>query len=225
MPPLLEFIQHLLLQAGSKMVEDQGSGVLFFQDTLPPRADHRLVTNCDLETDSYYIQSIRQTFPNDSILSEESGEYQGSSDSVWILDPIDGTQNYVHQLPLFCTAIAYVKAEQVLFSGIYAPKLAELYLAGYNWGATLNGSSIHVSKDPRRWMRVIGSSLLQFAWIAAGRYTYWKTEPLSPWDAAAGELLVNQSGGIALATSSSPLSKRSFIIGTNFTYKKEEKDK
>jgi len=105
-----------------------------------------LATKIDIEAERIIKQIIKKRFPEHSILGEESGQTKRKSNYLWIIDPLDGTHNYLMGNPLFCTAIALTYKKEVILGVVYAPFLKELYWAEKNKGAFLNGQRIKVSK-------------------------------------------------------------------------------
>jgi len=105
-----------------------------------------LVTETDKRAERLIIQTIHRRFPTHSILGEESGFTEKSSDHKWIIDPLDGTTNFAHNYPQACTSIGYEVNGQVLMGGIYDPFRKELFLAEKDKGAFLNKKRIRVSE-------------------------------------------------------------------------------
>ena len=97
-----------------------------------------LVTQADLDSEKAIISSIRSTFPDHSILAEESGMHSGNGQSLWIIDPLDGTTNFAHQLGIFSVSIAYAEADRILLGIVFNPVTAELFTAEDGKGACLN---------------------------------------------------------------------------------------
>ncbi|MEB3283776.1 MAG: inositol monophosphatase family protein [Candidatus Sericytochromatia bacterium] len=106
-----------------------------------------LVTEMDIAAEKIILEAIRANFPGHAILSEEAGAaVPGNSEYRWVVDPLDGTTNYAHGLPLFCVSIGLEHAGTPVLGVIYAPVLDEMYAAELGKGATLNGQPIEVSK-------------------------------------------------------------------------------
>jgi myo-inositol-1(or 4)-monophosphatase len=185
-----------------------------------------LVTEYDLKSEQILVEGIRSAYPADAILSEEGGGQEGE-EVRWLVDPLDGTTNFAHGLPIFSVSIACVRAEELLLGVIYDPTREELFHTLAGEGAFLNEAPIRVSAataldesllvtgfpyDIRtspdnnlgyfntlavraRAVRRLGSAALDLAYVAAGRFDgYWELK-LSPWDWAAGVLLVREAGG------------------------------
>ncbi|MBS1614583.1 MAG: inositol monophosphatase [Bacteroidetes bacterium] len=188
---------------------------------------NNLVTEVDRQAETAIIEIIRRHFPNHTILSEEAGLMEEHSDFVWLVDPIDGTVNFAHGIPLCCVSIALAYKKELLLGSVFNPMLQERFFAQKNLGAWLNGKRIHVSaKDdfaraclvtgfpyqmpgqgehPLRVferaihrglpVRRLGSAAIDLCWVACGRFDGFWEQNLSPWDIAAGYLIVEEAGG------------------------------
>ncbi|MCK5235224.1 MAG: inositol-phosphate phosphatase, partial [Candidatus Aenigmarchaeota archaeon] len=110
------------------------------------KEDMSPVTVADREAEKAIIEIIRLKFPDHSILGEESGSSDSASEYLWIIDPIDGTKNYMRKIPLFATQIALMKGGEVIVGVSNAPALKELLYAEKGKGAYCNDRQIHVSK-------------------------------------------------------------------------------
>ncbi|MBL7718620.1 MAG: inositol monophosphatase [Flavipsychrobacter sp.] len=107
---------------------------------------NNLVTEVDKLSEDKIITTIKKYYPDHSIISEESGEEKQDSEYQWIIDPIDGTVNFAHGIPLCCISIALKKGNHLLLGTVYNPMMNELFFAEQGKGATLNGLPISVSK-------------------------------------------------------------------------------
>ena len=105
-----------------------------------------LVTEADFQSEKTVIDIIRRYFPQDSILSEELGEHERSSSRTWIIDPLDGTTNFVHGFPFFAVSIALEINEDLVAGVVLNPYMTELFEAAKGTGAFLNGNPIAVSR-------------------------------------------------------------------------------
>ena len=106
-----------------------------------------LVTEADIQSEAAIIDTIAEAFPDHAILAEESGAHAGSG-CRWIIDPLDGTTNFAHNLPLFCVSIALAVDDRILAGFVLAPLLGELFVGVKDQGAQLNGTPIFVSNTP-----------------------------------------------------------------------------
>ena len=103
------------------------------------------VTNADIEVEKIIMEILSERFPKIGFLAEESGTIEKSSELLWVIDPIDGTNNYINGIPFFCTSIALAKHNEPVLGVIYEPNRAELFYAVKGSGAFLNGKKIIVS--------------------------------------------------------------------------------
>lgn len=125
-----------------------------------------LVTEVDHQSEKFLLGEIRKDFSDHHIFSEESGIIQGNAEHVWYIDPIDGTVNYAHHIPIFCVSIGYAFQGELTVGGVYDPMRDEMYLAERGKGATLNG----------RPLRVSGATELQRSLLVTGfPYDAWDT--------------------------------------------------
>jgi len=104
-----------------------------------------LVTEIDHASEAFLIKEIQARFPDSHILAEESGETKGENEGIWYIDPLDGTVNYSHHIPVFCVSIAYAFKGNVILGTVYDPLRDEMFSAERGKGASLNGKPIHAS--------------------------------------------------------------------------------
>jgi len=104
-----------------------------------------LVTIADVESEQAIVKEIRSIFPDHAILAEESGLLEGRSEHCWIIDPLDGTTNFAHKLPIFSISIAYTHHQETRFGVVFNPISGELFTAAKGGGAELNHRPVHVS--------------------------------------------------------------------------------
>jgi myo-inositol-1(or 4)-monophosphatase len=104
-----------------------------------------LVTEVDHQSEAYLIGEIQKRFPDHYILAEESGETTGDKDHIWYIDPLDGTVNYAHHIPIFCVSIAYASRGIVMLGAVYDPLRDEMFTAERSKGAFLNNRPIQPS--------------------------------------------------------------------------------
>jgi myo-inositol-1(or 4)-monophosphatase len=186
-----------------------------------------VVTDADKASEAIIIGAIRERFPDHGILAEESGAAVGAGEYQWLIDPLDGTLNYLHGLPIYCVSLALLRHGEPYVGVIYDPSRGELFAAERGGGARLNGRLLRVSRTGRlaeallttgfpydrfsqpdnnirehdhmllkcQDIRRPGSAALDLCAVAAGRSdAHWELG-LSPWDVAAGALLVLEAGG------------------------------
>ncbi|OQX53099.1 MAG: hypothetical protein B5M48_03940 [Candidatus Omnitrophica bacterium 4484_213] len=206
-------------QTGKLLKENFGKSL-----NIQGKEDRSLVTNIDLKAEKAIIQLIKENYPEDGILSEESQEQFSNSDYKWIIDPLDGTHNYIHKIDIFGVSIALAFKQEVILGVIYIPLSDELYLAQKNGGAYLNQEEINVSKrtlsettlifdSSIRYqkksmlacldrvtnevfnIRMFGSTARSLTYIAEGRADLEIEYNDKVWDFAAGLLLIEEAGG------------------------------
>jgi myo-inositol-1(or 4)-monophosphatase len=125
-----------------------------------------LVTEVDHQSEAYLLGHIRDRFPDSHMLAEESGEIQGDLDALWYIDPLDGTVNYAHRIPIFSVSLAYAALGSVTLGVVYDPMRDEMFSAERGRGAYLNGQPIQPS----------GATELQRSLLVTGfPYDAWNT--------------------------------------------------
>ena len=186
-----------------------------------------LVSEADRACEDLIVEGLGKLFPRDGFLGEERGARNIQADALWIIDPIDGTHNFLTGIPFWCVSVGLVAAGELVLGIIYHPLAAELFSARQGGGAFLNGHPIKVSGETdvksarigigfsyRRpvadHVRAIdgllsggceylrlGSGALGLAFTAAGRFDGYFERHINSWDAAAGLVLVREAGGYA----------------------------
>ena len=172
------------------------------------------VTNSDLKTEKIIIEELTKGRPDYSVISEENGiKKNKDKKNTWIIDPIDGTVNFLHGIPHFATSIALKHKNEIITGLIFDPIKDEMFYAEKNNGAYLNNKRIRVSKKNNIQeclfatsgtlekkvefsYRKSGSAALDMAYIACGRYDGYFQKNLHLWDIAAGLILVGEAGGV-----------------------------
>ena len=171
------------------------------------------VTNADIKTEKIIIEELKRAKPNYSILSEEKGTEINKDSKTWIIDPIDGTINFLHGVPHFAISIALKDDKEIVAGIIYDPIKDEMFYAEKNNGAFFNNQRIRVSKknniseclfvtggkienDYDFSFRKSGSAALDLAYVAAGRYDGYFQKKLNLWDIAAGIIILKEAGGL-----------------------------
>jgi len=172
------------------------------------------VTNADIKAEKIIIEELMKAKKNYSIISEEDGsKINSDSENVWIIDPIDGTSNFLHGIPHFAISIALKSNNEIISGLIYDPIKDEMFYAEKNSGAFFNNQRIKVSKKKEIEnclfatggkekvisdfiTRKTGSAALDMAYVAAGRYDGYFQNNLNLWDVAAGIIIIKEAGGI-----------------------------
>lgn len=143
------FAKDLAREAG--MVLRQGYGNT---NEVHKKGEIDLVTECDLRSERLVVEALQRTFPEDAIIAEEGGEYN-TGDGHWFLDPLDGTVNFAHGVPIFCISLAYMQDGQLELGVIYDPLRDELFHARRGEGAWLGDQRLQVSS-----VKTLNQSLL-----------------------------------------------------------------
>jgi myo-inositol-1(or 4)-monophosphatase len=186
------------------------------------------VTEVDREAEAAILEVVHKAFPDHGFLAEESGASGQDSEFRWIIDPLDGTTNFIHGFPQYCVSIAVEHRGALEHAVIYDPVRDELFTASKGRGAFLNDRRIRVSKCQRlgdaligtgfpfkeltradlylkqlksvmgtsSGVRRAGAAALDLAYVACGRLDGFWELGLSPWDMAAGALVIQEAGGL-----------------------------
>ena len=188
------------------------------------------VTEVDHASEAAIIETLLTAYPDHGIWAEESGKAHGAKDAenVWIIDPLDGTTNFIHGFPVYCVSIALAVRGKVEQAVIYDPSRNDLFTATNGRGAYLNERRLRVSKRTQlkeslistgfpfrpgdnfnNYLRMMaevmqrtaglrrpGAAALDLAYVAAGFTEGFFETGLSPWDVAAGSLLITEAGGL-----------------------------
>ena len=141
---ILQFSEELCLSAGEILNRNFGK----IKEVKNKSTAIDLCTNADIESEEFIIKKIQETFPKHSILSEEIGELDSDSEYLWVIDPLDGTTNFTHNLPIFAVSIGLVKKGQGTICGtVYNPAADKLFCAAKNKGAFLNKKHISTTSS------------------------------------------------------------------------------
>jgi myo-inositol-1(or 4)-monophosphatase len=224
---MLEFAIELAREAGEILMRAYGT---VERGGVGYKGWRNLVTETDLAVEEHLARRISERFPDHGILGEERVSRPaapGGAAHRWVIDPLDGTTNFVHAHPMFCVSIGLERDGEGIAGVVFAPYLEEMFTAQRGAGACLNGASCRVSTEGdlshallasgfayrqdelantnlenwarlslvARGLRRCGAAALDLAYVACGRYDgFWELY-LSPWDVAAGALLVREAGG------------------------------
>ena len=172
------------------------------------------VTKTDKHVEKILIEELSKTKKNYSFLTEETGVINNKDkENIWIIDPIDGTNNFLHGIPHFAISIALKSKEELVSALIFDPIKDEMFFAEKDKGAFLNNQRLRVSKknslddclfasnhEGLKFsdlnMRCSGSAALDLAYVASGRFDGYFQNTINLWDIAAGILLVQEAGGL-----------------------------
>lgn len=203
--------------------------------SVEEKGDRSLVTNVDCEAERVIRRAIETHFPTHGILGEEGGRRSGEAEYVWVVDPLDGTHNYIRGVPLYGVSIGITRRGRHVAGVIYMPEVDALYTAEVGAGAFLNGSRISVSatdelarcsmsfdsgikRSPARTLaalaklgprvfniRMFGASTVLLTYLARGSIDFAVEFADQPWDSAAGICLVREAGGTITEPDGAPL--------------------
>ena len=183
------------------------------------------VSEADRSVEAFLRREIAAAWPEDGILGEEEGATDGPSGFTWVIDPIDGTTNFVNGIPAWCVVLAGVSRDRVELGVIHEPMVGETYAARHGAGATLNGAPMQVAKDVPLDSGTVSvgysnrierstvaplvamviergamfhrnaSGALSLAYVASGRLLGYVEAHMNAWDCLAGQLMIREAGG------------------------------
>lgn len=225
-------LQSVMTEAGGYLMENINGVREVFQ-----KRKFDYVTEMDIRTENFLRKKLSEILPGSGFSGEEKGSDSLPGNAVrWIVDPLDGTTNYIHGVPFFSLSVALEKDGEVTDGAVYCPWLNEFFSASSGQGAYLNGDKISVSsiscmegglfatgfpfrahEKLERYItsfksvflkasgiRRCGSAALDLCFVACGRFDGFWEDNLSPWDIAAGMLLVREAGGEVTDFSGNP---------------------
>ena len=196
------------------------------------------VTNADKKVEKIILEELSKSRKKYSILSEEAGEIKNlDKDNIWIVDPIDGTTNFLHGVPHFAISIALQSKNEIVCGLIFDPIKNEMFYAEKNNGAFFNNQRIRVSKKKKideclfatggnkeinykLNIRKSGSAALDMAYVGAGRYDGYFQNNLNIWDIAAGIIIVKEAGGKTNDINYSSKEELKVMAGSEAVYEK-----
>lgn len=197
------------------------------RESVTEKGRNDFVSQADRQSEATIIDVLLSAYPRDAVLGEEGGRRDGDSGREWIIDPLDGTSNFIAGFPFWCVSIAARQGGRIVGGVIWDPLRGEIYRAEEGSGAWRNGERLRVSElssvegaflatgfpfrakaliDPylaifrelflkARAIRRAGSAALDLAQVASGVFDGFFEFHLSPWDIAAGALLIEEAGG------------------------------
>ncbi|RPG99830.1 MAG: inositol monophosphatase [Candidatus Pelagibacter sp. TMED118] len=196
------------------------------------------VTNSDRNVEKVIINELTKFKKNFSIISEEAGVLiKGNNENIWIIDPIDGTNNFLHGIPHFCISIALQSKNEIVSGVIFDPIKNEIFYAEKNNGSYYNNHRMKVSKKKNLEdclfssnakfkeindinLRITGSAALDLAYVGCGRFDGYFQKNLNIWDIAAGIIIVKESGGIINEVDLSTHNKMDILASSDNIHKK-----
>ena len=244
---LKEVAMTLALEAG-ELIVTRRKGHIEVASTKSSSVD--IVTEVDRESEALLYGRLAELRPGDGFLGEEGQVQESSSGITWVVDPIDGTVNFLYDIPHYAVSIAAVSGPpipgqwQVEVGAILNPVTGELFHAARGEGSFLGDRRLQIGRPPEfsqallgtgfgystavraeqarlmsalipevRDIRRAGAASLDFAYVAAGRLDIFFERTLSPWDHAAGELIVTEAGGAIAGISHAPPGKQGIFAG------------
>ena len=244
---LKEVATTLALEAG-ELIVTRRKGHIEVASTKSSSVD--IVTEVDRESEALLYGRLAELRPGDGFLGEEGQVQESSSGITWVVDPIDGTVNFLYDIPHYAVSIAAVSGPpvpgqwQVEVGAILNPVTGELFHAARGEGSFLGDRRLQIGRPPEfsqallgtgfgystavraeqarlmsalipevRDIRRAGAASLDFAFVAAGRLDVFFERTLSPWDHAAGELIVTEAGGAIAGISHAPPGKQGIFAG------------
>ncbi|MDD5583825.1 MAG: inositol monophosphatase [Candidatus Omnitrophica bacterium] len=217
-------------QAGTYLLDNFGK-----ISTIESKGDRNLATNLDREAEKIIVDRIKAKFPGHGILAEEGGSSNLSNEYVWIIDPLDGTHNFIRGIDIFGVSIGVVHKNVFVAGVIYMPLGAEMYAAEKGGGAYKNNKRIVVSKNKSlkecsisfdssiRYapdvmlkvlgdlahevfnVRMLGSSVRVLSYVAEGKLDFSVEFHDRPWDFAGGVAIIEEAGGKLTTLKGAPL--------------------
>ena len=232
-------------KASKSLIRDFGE---FEKLQVSKKGPHDFVTKTDKNVEKILIEELSKTKKNYSFLSEEIGEINNKDkDNIWIIDPIDGTLNFMNGIPYFAISIALTQKDKLISGVVYDPVHNDFYWAEDGVGAYLNDQRLRVTNKVNldksiialgipflgrgnhkehiksqeavmskvAGLRRFGAASLDLAYVAAGRVDGFWEYGLSPWDVAAGIILVKEAGGLAIGINNkeNPLLTGNIVAG------------
>ena len=227
MKPFKEYVllEPIIRDAGRLAQDFRNNGL-----TIEIKGRQDFVSQADIEVECFLQKEIKHLYPNDNFLGEESGlqekiNIEGEDAGTWVIDPIDGTTNYVQGMDYWCISVGYIKQGVIQLGFIYAPDKDEFFFAKKGKGSYLNGKKLTV-QDPKKGQAMIGlgrsnrrplqeyldllntldkfdveyrrfgAGALMLAHVASGLVHGYYESHLNSWDALAGILIIEEANGI-----------------------------
>lgn len=236
--PILDAAKRAATAGGHVLRRYWHDGVELRDKSLSGGKSYDLVSDADLESQSVIANLIAETFPEHALMGEEDLVADTRAEHLWIIDPLDGTNNFAHHLPHFAVSIAYYRSGTPTVGVVLNPITGDIYHAVLGGGAHHNGHAINASKATQlaqslvgcgfyydrgdmmrstlaaieeffthdiHGMRRFGTAALDLCAVASGMFGVFFEYKLSPWDFAAGQLIVSEAGGRVTDAKGEPL--------------------
>ena len=248
MHPIINIALRAAREAGNLLVQAQARPD---RVRITEKGPNDFVTDVDRAVEATLVELLRKSYSEHSFLCEESGKQEGSDkDSIWIIDPVDGTRNFIMGIPHYCISMALMQRGKLQHALIYDPIKNEEFTASKGGGAQFNGNRMRVGSRSKLEggviglsarlpefetmlrlqqnlqgihgsLRVSGSTALDMAYVAAGRLDAGWTAGVSPWDCAAGMLLIQEAGGFVSDLQGNPdcLNSKTLVYGNPKCFK------
>ena len=198
------------------------------------------VTKTDKRVEKILIEELSKTKKNFSFISEETGKINNKNkDTFWIIDPIDGTTNFLHGIPHFAISIALKIKDEIIIGLIFDPIKNEIFYAEKNNGSFFNNNRIRVSKKsnideclfasnndgvksiyPKLNLRNTGCAALDLAYVACGRLDGFFHNKINLWDIAAGKIIIEEAGGRVNNINNFMINEINIRAGNPYIYEK-----
>lgn len=212
--------------------------------TVTSKGHQDMVSEADRDLETFLRAEIAKAFPHDGILGEEHGLTAGTSGYTWVLDPIDGTANFVNGIPAWSVVVACVKDDDTIAGAIHDPNAGETFAASLGGGATLNGKPMTASQVTTLTQGSVGvglsnrvpwqpavnfiqdlmaegglffrnaSGAIMLAYVASGRLLGYVEQHMNAWDCLAGLLMVREAGGQTHMVGSQEILRQGSLIIT-----------
>jgi myo-inositol-1(or 4)-monophosphatase len=218
-------VEELSREVGAFILDEREK---FSDDKVERKSLNSLVSYVDKEAEKMIVRKLEKLTPGCGFITEEDTIQDEKKALTWIVDPLDGTTNFIHGIPCFCVSIGLMVDDEVVLGVIYEANQDECFSAYKGGGAHLNGQKIRVKDNSdlnrsllatgfpyydfgrmepyvellmhfmehTRGIRRLGSAAADLAYVAAGRFEAFYEYGLSPWDVAAGVIIVREAGGV-----------------------------
>lgn len=223
-----EPLKSILQEAGAFLMQHFRSVM-----TVSVKEDGSIVTEIDIANELFLQEKLKALFPEAVFHGEESGKEMLDAPYVWVVDPLDGTRNYVHGLPHFCISVALVYQGTPVVGAVFAPVTKDYFYAQTGTGMWVNGMQVHHQEDTAYDLRGIlmagdidklakiknrlkkpsgaitsmrksGAAALDLAYVASGYIDVAAYGPMKWWDVAAGVIMVQEAGGVVVDLAGKP---------------------